>query len=70
MSGLRFPSVAQTYSSCYTALLLAALTTISNILELNLTTGIAVNFEEEIAIGSPHNFIAVTCTVSPSKVTN
>jgi hypothetical protein len=51
-------------------LLLAALTTASSSHELNLTTGIALNFAEEIAIGSPHNFIAVTCTVSPSEVTN
>jgi hypothetical protein len=65
MSGLGLPSIAQTYSSCHAALLLAALTTASNRHELNLTTGIALNFAEEIAILTPHNFIAVTCTISP-----
>jgi hypothetical protein len=51
-------------------LLLAALTTASNSYELNLNTGIAFNFAQEMAIGLPHNFIAVTCTVSHSEVTN
>jgi hypothetical protein len=37
---------------------------------LNLTIGIALNFEEEITISSPRNFIGLTCTVSPSEVTN
>jgi hypothetical protein len=51
-------------------LLLAALTTASNSHELNLTTGIDLNFAEEIAIHLPPNFIAITWTVSPSTVTN
>jgi hypothetical protein len=56
--------------SCHAALLLVVLTTASNSHELNLTTGIASNFAEEIAISLPHNFIAVTYTFSPSNVTN
>jgi hypothetical protein len=69
MSGLGCPSKAQMYLSCRVASLLAALTNASNSHALNLTNGIALNFEEEIALAWPGNFIAVTCTVSPSEVT-
>ena len=68
MSGLGFPSIARTYFSCHAASLLAALTTASNSHELNLTTGVVLNFAEEIVISLPCNF--VNCTVSPSEVTN
>jgi hypothetical protein len=58
------------YSSCHAALLLVVLTTASISHELNLTTGSAFNFIEEMAFGLPYNFIAVTCTISPSEDTN
>jgi hypothetical protein len=70
ISGLGLPSIAWAYSSHHAVSLLVVLTTASNSHELILTTGIALNFVEEIAIGSPRNFIAITCTVSPSEVTN
>jgi hypothetical protein len=52
------PSIPQTYTSCNTASLLAALITASHSHELNLTIGMALNFAEEMAIGLPCNFIA------------
>jgi hypothetical protein len=64
------PSIAQTNSSCHATLLLAALTTTSNSHELKLTTVIALNFAEDIAIHSPRNFTTVSATVSPSEVAN
>ena len=70
ISGLGFPSIALIYWYCHTVSLFVVLTTASNSHELNLTTGIALNFAKEIVIFSPYNFIAVTDTVSPSEVTN
>jgi hypothetical protein len=51
-------------------LLITVLTIASNRTEVNSPTGSVLNFAEEIAIHSPHDFITIPCTIFPSAITH